>query len=124
MALQQISTSGIRAHLQAAENAAHNIAQLNVESPTLLRTRFRSDAPPPSGPGGVRAETEALQPSQSNRSSAPVLSPAIQESFVRDEVDLVHEMTDLLVARRGFQANVVAERASRAFVEATLNIRA
>ncbi len=127
MALQQISTSGMRAHLQAADNAAHSIAQLNVEAPTLLRTRFRSEAPPPDGAGGVRAETEVRQPSQpdqASRSPAPVLSPEIRESFVREDIDLVQEMTDLLVARRGFQANLAAERASRSFVEATLNLRA
>jgi len=124
MALQNISASGVRAHLQAADTAAHNIAQLNVESPELLRTRFRAEPAPPAGVGGVRAETEPRPTNQTPRSSSPVLSPELRESFVRDDVDLVQEFTDLLVAQRGFQANLAAERASRAFLEATLNLGA
>ena len=121
VALQNISASGVRAHLKAADSAAHNIAQLGVDAPELLRTHFRAE---PSPPGGVRAETEVRPSSQPPRSSTPVLSPELRESFVRDDVDLVQEFTDLLVARRGFQANLAAERASRSFLEATLNLSA
>ncbi|HEU5315952.1 MAG TPA: hypothetical protein VFX49_07555 [Chloroflexota bacterium] len=123
MALDRIATSGAQAHLRAAENAAHNISQLNVEQPVLLRTRFRSEAPAPAGPGGVRAETEIAAPPR-RPAGGPVLSPEIRESFVRDDVDLVQELTDALIARRGFQANLAAQRASRSFLEATLNLAA
>jgi flagellar basal-body rod protein FlgC len=123
MALDRIATSGLQAHLRAAENAAHNVSQVNVEEPALLRTRFRAGTPPPAGGGGVRAETEVERP-ESRPSSAPVLHPDIQESFVRDEVDLVQEFTDLLVAQRGFQANLATERASRSFFDATFNLSA
>ena len=120
MALDRIAASGVQAHARAAENAAHNISQVNVEAPVLLRTRFRADAPPV---GGVRAETEVEAPER-RAGGSPVLNPEIQESFVREDVDLVQEFTDLLVARRGFQANLASERASRSFLEATLNLRA
>ena len=122
MSLDRISNSGLQANLRAVENAAHNISQVGVEAPVLLRTRFRAEPAPPSGPGGVRAETEALTPRRT--SGGPVLNPEIQESFVRDDVDLVQELTDTLVARRGFQASLAVERASRSFVEATLNLGA
>src|SRR5687767_10112042 len=95
MALERIASSGIQAQLRAAENAAHNISQVNVEAPELVSTRFEASAPPPPrGAGGVRAETEA------RRSASPVLDPAVSETFVREQVDLAQELTDLLTARR------------------------
>jgi hypothetical protein len=121
MSLDRIATSGLQAHLRLAENAAHNVSQLGVGEPVLLRTRFQAQAP--HGTGGVRAETEirlATRPT----SSGPVLSPDIHESLVRDDVDLVQELTDTFIARRGFQANLAAQRASRSFLDATLNLAA
>ena len=117
MALERIASSGIQAQLRAAENAAQNISQVNVERPALVSTRFEAA---PRG-AGVRAETEARP---APRSSAPQLDPQIDESFVREQVDIVQEFTNLLTARRAFQANVAVERASRSFVEATLNLGA
>lgn len=117
MALERIAGSGIQAQLRAAENAAHNISQVSVEAPQLVSTRFEAS---PRG-AGVRAETE---PRQVPRSSVPRLDPQIDESFVREQVDIVQEFTNLLTARRAFQANVAVERASRSFVDATLNIGA
>ena len=120
MALERIASSGIRAQLRAAENAAHNISQLNVEAPQLVNTRFEAASPPPPrGAGGVRAETE------NRRSTAsPVLDPAVNESFVREQVDIAQEMTDLLTAQRAFEANLAVERTYRSFTEATLNLAA
>jgi hypothetical protein len=121
MAVEQIAASGVRAQMRAVENAAHNVSQLHVSDPILVRTRFESEAPPPRGAGGVRAETE-LVPSRT--SAGPVLSPEIEDSLVTEGVDLVQQLTDTLVARRAFQANLSVERASRAFIESTLNIGA
>ncbi|MGI8423676.1 MAG: hypothetical protein ACR2NO_06135 [Chloroflexota bacterium] len=123
MALDRIASSGLRAQLRAVDNAAHNIAQLNVAAPELLRTRFESNVAPPRGGGGVRAETE-LRASSTPRTTSPVLDPQINESLVRDEVDIVQEITNTFVARRAFQANLTVERASRSFVQAALNLGA
>lgn len=120
MALDRISTSGLSAQSRVVENVAHNISQLNVENPLLIRTRLRSEAVPPAGPGGVRAESEMAQ----RLASGPVLSPNLQESFVRDEVDLGQELTNALSARRAFDANLAVERTYRDFFEATLNLGA
>src|SRR5688500_17685682 len=117
MALERIASSGIQAQLRAAENAAHNVSQINVESPQLVSTRFEAA---PRG-AGVRAETELRQ---APRSSSSHLDPQVNESFVRDQVDIVQELTNLLTARRAFQANLAVERASRSFVDATLNLAA
>ena len=117
MALERIASSGIQAQLRAAENAAHNVSQINVEAPQLVSTRFEAA---PRG-AGVRAETE---PRQAPRSSTPQLDPQVSESFVRDQVDIAQELTSLLTARRAFQANLAVERASRSFVDATLNLAA
>ena len=116
MALERIAGSGIQAQLRAVDNAAHNISQVNVEAPQLVSTRFEAS---PRG-AGVRAETE---PRQASRPSTPRLDPQIDEAFVR-EVDIVQEFTNLLTARRAFQANVAVERASRSFLDATLNLGA
>ena len=118
MALDRISTSALRAQTRAVDDAAHNISQIGVREAQLVRTRFESDPPPPRGPGGVRAETERRSP------SSPVLSPDLDESFVRDDVDIAQELTNVLVARRAFQASLVVQRASHAFFDATLNIGA
>ena len=116
MALERIASSGIQAQLRAAENAAHNVSQINVDAPQLVSTRFETG---PRG-AGVRAETELRQAPR----SSPQLDPQVSESFVRDQVDIVQEFTNLLTARRAFQANVAVERASRSFVDATLNLAA
>jgi hypothetical protein len=123
MALDRISTSGLQANLRAFETTAHNVSQLNVEEPQLYRTRFESNPPPPRGGGGVRAQTERVTPNASQDGGSPVLSPEVGESFVRDQVDLVQEFTDAIVAQRGFQANLAAQRTARSFMEATLNLR-
>ena len=120
MAIDRIAGSGIQAQLRAAENAAHNISQVNVDAPQLVSTRFESAAPaPPRGGGGVRAETELR-----SRSQSPVLDPSVNETFVREQVDIAQELTDLLTARRAFQANLAVERTYRAFPDATLTLAA
>lgn len=120
MALERIPSSGLQAQLRAVENAAHNISQVNVEAPQLVDTRFVSASPPPPrGAGGVRAETELRSNSRS-----PVLDPSVSETFVREQVDIAHELTNLLTARRAFQANLAVERTYRSFTEATLNLAA
>ena len=120
MAIDRIASSGIQAQLRAAENAAHNISQLNVEAPQLVGTRFEALSPaPPRGGGGVRAETQP-RPSL----TSPVLDPAVSETFVREQVDLAQELTDLLTSQRAFEANLAVERTYRAFTEATLNLAA
>ena len=120
MALERIASSGIQAQLRAAENAAHNLAQINVEAPQLVSTRFEALSPaPPRGAGGVRAETELRQ-----RPTSPVLDPSVNETFVREQVDIAQELTDLLTAQRAFEANLAVERSYRAFTEATLNLTA
>ena len=122
MALERIASSGIQAQLRAAENAAHNVSQLNVEAPQLVSTRFEALAPaPPRGGGGVRAET-VLRPE--TRSSSPVLDPQVNETFVREQVDIVQELTDLVTAQRAFEANAAVQRTYRSFTEATLNLSA
>jgi flagellar basal body rod protein FlgC len=119
MAIDRIASSGIQAQLRAVENAAHNVAQIGVEAPQLVDTRFEALAlAPPRGGGGVRAETELRQ------SQAPVLDPGVNEAFVREQVDIAQEMTDLLTAQRAFEANRAVERTYRAFTEATLNLTA
>jgi len=120
MALDRIAQSGLRAQSRVIENVAHNISQLNAREPLLIRTRLQSEASPPSGPGGVRAETE-IAPRQT---TGPLLSPDLQESFVRDEVDLGQELTNALSARRAFEANLAVERTYRDFFKATLNLGA
>ncbi len=124
MAINQIASSGLQAHARAVEHAAHNIAQALVDDPTLYRTRYTalgsSDRP-----AGVRAEAEVVARAV-ERSSAPgvglVLDPRVEETFA--EVDLVQQLTDVVVARRAFQASLAVQRSSRAFIEATLNITA
>ena len=120
MAVEQIAASGLRAQVRAVDNAAHNVSQLAVREPLLVRTRFESQAPQPRG--GVSAQTE-LAPSRAS-SGGTVLSPEIEDSFVTGGVDLVQELTDTVVARRAFQANLAVQRSSRAFIEATLDIAA
>jgi hypothetical protein len=123
MALDRISISGLQANLRAFETSAHNVSQLNVEEPQLYRTRFEANPAPPRGGGGVRAETEP-QSNSSQAGGSPVLSPELGESFVRDDVDLVQELTNAIVSQRGFQANLAAQRTASSFIEATLNLRA
>ena len=119
MAIDRIASSGIQAQLRATENAAYNLSQIGVEAPQLVDTRFEALSPaPPRGGGGVRAETEP-RPSQT-----PVLDPAVNEAFVREQVDIAQEVTDLLTAQRAFEANLAVERTYRAFTEATLNLAA
>ena len=119
MAIDRIASSGIQAQLRASENAAHNISQLNVEAPQLVRTRFEALSPsPPRGGGGVRAETESRAP------SSPVLDPQVGETFVREPVDIAQELTNLLTAQRAFEANAAVARTYRSFTEATLNLSA
>ena len=119
MALERIAGTGIQAQLRAAETAAHNISQLGVEAPQLVSTRFEALSPaPPRGGGGVRAETE-LRPR-----ATPVLDPAVNETFVREQIDIAQELTDLFTAQRAFEANVAVERTYRSFTEATLNLAA
>ena len=118
MAIDRIASSGIQAHMRAAENAAQNISQLNVEAPQLVSTRFEAASPsPPRGAGGVRAQTEP-------RSTSPVLDPQINETLVREQVDIAQELTDLLTAQRAFEANLAVERTYRSFTEASLNLAA
>ncbi len=124
MALDRISTSALGAQTRAVDDSAHNISQLNVRDAQVVRTRFESEAPPPRGTGGVRAQTELVERRSPSAPSSPFLSPELDESFVRDDVDIAQELTNVLVARRAFQANVVVQRASRAFMDATLSIGA
>jgi flagellar basal body rod protein FlgC len=124
MALDRIASSALRAQTRALDDVAHNVSQLGVRDAQLVRTRFESEAPPPRGPGGVRAHTDPVSSTTSRASSAPLLSPEVDESFVRDDLDLAQELTNALVARHAFQINAAVHRAAGAFVEATLNIGA
>jgi flagellar basal-body rod protein FlgC len=123
MATERIILSGLTAHARTFEHAAHNIAQFGVQNPMLVRTRLVSEGVA-GRPGGVRAEGEVVTPQRGSvgSPSGPVLDPRVAETF--DQIDLGRELADMLVARRGFQASVAAQRAARAFMEATLSLAA
>jgi len=104
----RIASSSLGMHQTWLDSLANNIANVN----TVVRTNetaFQTQTPiVRSAPGGgVRVEGMALSDPQGRMVSDPTNPLADADGYVRaPEDDLATQMTQLVMAQRGFQASV------------------
>lgn len=118
-----VSGSGVTAHRQWMDAIADNIANINTTrrtSDAAFQARYALMSPVPAAPGtagGVEVTSIALGDPAGRVVSDPANPLADAQGMVRrPDIDLGDQMTDLLVAQRGYQANLaVVQRATDAY---------
>lgn len=99
------SLSGLLAFGRKLGVAAHNIANVHTDGFKKSRLQHIESAPP--GNGVVTRVQEIVTPGPTWYEDTPQGSQSVEQS----NVDLGEEMVEMLVARRGFQANLRALQA-------------
>jgi flagellar basal-body rod protein FlgC len=117
-----ISGSGLLVHRKWMDAVSDNIANINTATRTnedAFRERFivAQAVDYGSGEGGVRVARAEFGSAQGRLVYDPTHPLADAEGYVKyPDIDLGDQMTELLMAQRGYQANLaVAERATNAY---------
>ena len=117
-----ISGTGLYAHRKWLDAVSDNIANINTVSSTdgeAFKERFvvAQAVDYGSGEGGVRVAGAAFGKAEGRLVYEPTHPLADQEGYVRyPDIDLGEQMTQLIMAQRGYQANLaVVERATTAY---------
>ncbi|WP_409332264.1 flagellar basal body rod protein FlgC [Trujillonella humicola] len=123
-----ISGTGLYAHRKWLDAVSDNIANMNNVSPTdgqAFRERFvvAQAVDYGSGEGGVRVAGAAFGNGEGRLVHEPDHPLADADGYVRyPDIDLADQMTQLIMAQRGYQANLSSvERATDAY-RAALNL--
>jgi flagellar basal-body rod protein FlgC len=117
-----ISGSGLLAHRKWLDAVSDNISNINTVTSTdeaAFRERLvvAQAVDYGSGEGGVRVASAELGSAEGRLVHQPDHPLADAEGYVRyPDIDLGEQMTNLLMAQRGYQANLaVVERATNAY---------
>ena len=117
-----ISGSGLLAHRKWLDAVSDNIANINTASRTnedAFKERFviAQAVDYGSGEGGVRVARAEFGSGEGRLVYDPTHPLADAEGYVKfPHIDLGEQMTELLIAQRGYQANLaVVERATNAY---------
>jgi flagellar basal-body rod protein FlgC len=117
-----ISGSGLLAHRKWLDAVSDNIANINTVNPSdqdAFRERFvvAQAMDYGSGEGGVRVARAEFGSAEGRLVYEPDHPLADAEGYVKyPDIDLGEQMTQLLMAQRGYQANLaVVERATNAY---------
>jgi flagellar basal-body rod protein FlgC len=117
-----IAGSGLMAHRKWLDAVSDNIANINTVSPTsgdAFRQRFVDvqSVDYGSGEGGVRVAGVQFGDGQGRTVYEPDNPIADANGYVKyPDIDLGDQMTELLMAQRGYQANLaVIDRATNAY---------
>jgi flagellar basal-body rod protein FlgC len=117
-----ISGSGLLAHRKWMDAVSDNISNINTVNPTnqdAFRERFVNAQAIDygSGTGGVRVAGAEFGSGKGRLVYAPDHPLADKDGYVKyPDIDLGEQMTQLLMAQRGYQANLaVVERATSAY---------
>ena len=123
-----ISGTGLYAHRKWLDAVSDNIANINTVSSTdgeAFKERFvvAQAVDYGSGEGGVRVAGAAFGNAEGRLVYEPTHPLADDEGYVRyPDIDLGEQMTQLIMAQRGYQANLASiERATDAY-RAALNL--
>jgi flagellar basal-body rod protein FlgC len=117
-----ISASGLLAHRKWLDAVSDNIANINTVNPTnqnAFQERFvvAQAVDYGSGTGGVRIAKAEFGSGEGRMVYEPDHPLADAQGYVKyPDIDLGEQMTSLLMAQRGYQANLaVVERATTAY---------
>ncbi len=118
-----ISGSGVAVHRQWLDAISDNIANINDVRPTseaAFQARYvvaTAVDPASNGVGGVQESGVVLGSAQGRLVYDPSSPLADKQGMVRHpDIDLGDQMTDLIMAQRGYQANLaVVQRATDAY---------
>jgi flagellar basal-body rod protein FlgC len=117
-----ISGSGLLAHRKWMDAVSDNISNINTVNPTdqdAFRERFINAQAVDygSGTGGVRVAGTEFGSGEGRLVYQPDHPLADADGYVKyPDIDLGEQMTQLLMAQRGYQANLaVVERATNAY---------
>jgi flagellar basal-body rod protein FlgC len=117
-----ISGSGLLAHRKWMDAVSDNISNINTVNPTnqdAFRERFINAQAVDygSGTGGVRVAGAEFGSGEGRMVYEPTHPLADADGYVKyPDIDLGEQMTQLLMAQRGYQANLaVVERATNAY---------
>jgi flagellar basal-body rod protein FlgC len=123
-----ISGTGLYAHRKWLDAVSDNIANINTVSSTdgeAFKERFvvAQAVDYGSGEGGVRVAGAAFGKGEGRLVYEPTHPLADKDGYVRyPDIDLGEQMTQLIMAQRGYQANLASvERATDAY-KAALNL--
>jgi flagellar basal-body rod protein FlgC len=123
-----LSGTGLYAHRKWLDAVSDNIANINTVSATdgeAFKERFvvAQAVDYGSGEGGVRVAGAAFGSGEGRLVYEPTHPLADEEGYVRyPDIDLGEQMTQLIMAQRGYQANLASvERATDAY-KAALNL--
>ncbi|WP_029430782.1 flagellar basal body rod protein FlgC [Blastococcus sp. URHD0036] len=123
-----ISGTGLYAHRKWLDAVSDNIANINTVSSTdgdAFKERFvvAQAVDYGSGEGGVRVAGAQFGTGEGRLVYEPTHPLADEDGYVRyPDIDLGEQMTQLIIAQRGYQANLASvERATDAY-KAALNL--
>ncbi|MFA7324784.1 MAG: flagellar basal body rod C-terminal domain-containing protein [Candidatus Nanopelagicales bacterium] len=119
----EVSGSGVAVHRQWMDAISDNISNINTvrrTSEAAFQARYIEAVPTaatPGNPGGVAVAGVRLGSAEGIEVSDPDNPLADAQGMVRrPAIDLGEQMTDLLMAQRGYQANLaVVQRATEAY---------
>jgi flagellar basal-body rod protein FlgC len=125
----RVSASGLSAERLRMDLIADNLANANTtRTPDGQPYRrkvaiFAPIAPTPHMPGGVRVVQIAQDPSPPRMVYDPSHPDADPNGYVTyPNVDIVHEMVDMITASRAYEANIQAFNAAKDMFLRTLDI--
>jgi flagellar basal-body rod protein FlgC len=125
----RVSASGLSAERLRMDLIADNLANANTtRTPDGQPYRrkvaiFAPIAPTPHMPGGVRVVQIAQDPSPPRMVYDPSHPDADANGYVAyPNVDIVHEMVDMITASRAYEANIQAFNAAKDMFLRTLDI--
>jgi flagellar basal-body rod protein FlgC len=125
----KISASGLSAERLRIDVIADNLANANstrTASGEVYRRKvaiLQPIAPTPAMPGGVRVVGIAQDITPPRRVYQPGHPDADANGYVTyPNVDIVHEMVDLITASRAYEANLAAYNAAKGMFLRTLDI--
>ena len=116
-----VAGSGLRVTRKWLDAVSDNISNINTASRTdqeAFRARMIvAEAENYGGPGGVRVARAEFGDPEGRMVHNPTHPLADEEGYVRmPDIDLGDQMTQLMIAQRGYQANIsVVERARDAY---------
>lgn len=117
-----ISGSGLMTHRKWLDAVSDNIANINTVNPAgqdAFRERFvvAQSVDYGSGEGGVRVARVEFGDAEGRMVYQPDHPLADEEGYVRyPDIDLGDQMTQMMIAQRGYQANLaVVERATNMY---------
>ena len=116
-----VAGSGLRVTRKWLDAVSDNISNINTATRTdqeAFRARMIvAEAENYGGPGGVRVARAEFGDPEGRMVHNPTHPLADEEGYVRmPDIDLGDQMTQLMIAQRGYQANIaVVERAKDAY---------